>query len=133
MGWISRSVRRVEKFIVELDMRERWAFVMKSGVIIVALIFVFQGHPPASGQQRMPPIDAAPGTQAVEDALQDKDLANLKLDIINQQGQLDKLKDVANIEDNRTTALETNWKAAIGLIGILQAGGIVLSYKRKTV
>lgn len=129
---VGSCVRKVELFIVGLSMRERWAFLLKAGVVVVALYFGVS-RPPAQGQMRQVPVDASPQTQAVEDALQDKDLANLRLDIIAQQAQIDKLRDAQDTQRDSITALDTNWKAAMGFIAFLQAGGMFLSYKRKTV
>lgn len=114
-------------------MRERWAVLLKSSVVVVALFFIIQGRPPAIGQQRMTPVDLAPQTQAVQNALVNSDIATLRLALESEHLQLEKVKEIQNTMGNSITALDTNWKAAMGFIAMLQAGGMFLSFKKKTV
>lgn len=119
------------EFIAELDMWERVGVACKIGVVLVAIVFMVQGRPPASAQERQIPENPTPQVLATLAAIQEHDLGQMKADMVKQDARIDALTIRAETAEKGIDSLNTKWLCAMGVLAFLQSTGIIAPLFKK--
>ncbi len=118
---------------------ERWSRMpvrerMGTGLRLLAFLLMvglsILGYPPARAQEGMAAANTGRGA-TVEDALQDRDIAQSKADVIALRDII-RAQQIELIAQGKDIAgIEAELRMALGFLALLQGGGIYLSMKKK--